>query len=171
MTTLFNPIRERGPASEIRCIFARGVSSSRGWQAFGALRPLDAAALRLRALASLLLALERRRIAHPKGSRLRRFSKRNYSRDLRPAKWVSIKMRRKIPALPLSGRGHVWTARPGKNFLTDDIGRARWSLKCGRVLDQGSRRATHLLRLPRGGLPDLYTFECRACGVSHIETA
>ena len=24
----------------------------------------------------------------------------------------------------------------------------RWSLKCGRVLDQGSRRATHLLRLP-----------------------
>lgn len=60
-------------------------------------------------------------------------------------------MRRKIPELPLSGRGHVWTARPGKNFLTDDIGRARWSLKCGRVLDQGSRRATRLLRLPRGG--------------------
>src|SRR6516225_1104012 len=24
----------------------------------------------------------------------------------------------------------------------------RWSLKCGRVLDQGSRHATHLLRLP-----------------------
>jgi hypothetical protein len=22
-----------------------------------------------------------------------------------------------------------------------------------------------------GDLPDLYTFECRACGVSHIETA
>jgi uncharacterized protein CbrC (UPF0167 family) len=22
-----------------------------------------------------------------------------------------------------------------------------------------------------GGLPDLYTFECRACGVSHIEAA
>ena len=25
----------------------------------------------------------------------------------------------------------------------------RWSVKCGRVLDQGSRRATHLLRFPR----------------------
>src|SRR6516162_656944 len=25
----------------------------------------------------------------------------------------------------------------------------RWSLKCGRVLDQGPRGATHLLRLPR----------------------
>ena len=24
MTTLFNPIRERGPASEIRCIFGEG---------------------------------------------------------------------------------------------------------------------------------------------------
>jgi hypothetical protein len=22
-----------------------------------------------------------------------------------------------------------------------------------------------------GGLPDLYTFECRVCGVSHIEAA
>src|SRR5215472_7068459 len=37
-------------------------------------------ALRLRALASLLLALERRRIAHPKGLGLRRFSKWHYSR-------------------------------------------------------------------------------------------
>jgi hypothetical protein len=44
-------------------------------------------ALRLRALASLLLARERRRIAHPKGSGLRRFSKCDYTRDLRPAKW------------------------------------------------------------------------------------
>jgi hypothetical protein len=43
-------------------------------------------ALGLRALATLLLALERRRIAHPKAE-LRRFSKRDYSRDLRPAKW------------------------------------------------------------------------------------
>src|SRR6516165_10613048 len=46
-------------------------------------------ALRLRALASLLPALERRRIAHPKGSGLRRLSKWDYSRDLRPAKWAS----------------------------------------------------------------------------------
>jgi len=44
--------------------------------------------LRLRALASLLLALERRRIAHPKGLGLRRFSSRDYSRDLMPAKWA-----------------------------------------------------------------------------------
>jgi len=33
-----------------------------------------------------------------------------------------------------------------------------------------------IMRLARitsrfGNLPDLYTFECRACGVSHIETA
>src|SRR5215471_18111569 len=42
-------------------------------------------ALRLRALVGLLLALERRRIAHPKGLGLRRFSKWDYSRDLRPA--------------------------------------------------------------------------------------
>src|SRR5262249_37248722 len=33
-----------------------------------------------------LLALERRRIVHPKGLGLRRFSKWDYSRDLRPAK-------------------------------------------------------------------------------------
>jgi hypothetical protein len=45
--------------------------------------------LRLRPLASLLLALERRRIAHPKGLGLRRFSKWDYSRDLRTAKWGS----------------------------------------------------------------------------------
>src|SRR5215470_4916654 len=41
---------------------------------FGVLAALGATVLRLRALASLLLALERRRIAHPKGLGLRRFS-------------------------------------------------------------------------------------------------
>ena len=60
-------------------------------------------ALRLRALAGLLLALERRRIAHPKGLGLRRFSKWDYSRDLPSAEWVSIKLRRKIPEPPMSG--------------------------------------------------------------------
>src|SRR6516225_7932183 len=60
-------------------------------------------ALRLRVLASLLLTLERRRIAHPKGSGLRRFSNRDYSRDLRPVEWVSIKLRCKIPELRMSG--------------------------------------------------------------------
>src|SRR5215471_1931050 len=54
---------------------------------FGVLAALGATVLRLRALASLLLALERRRIAHPKGLGLRRFSRRYYSRDLRLAKW------------------------------------------------------------------------------------
>ena len=44
-------------------------------------------ALRLPALASLLLALERRRIAHPKGLGLRQFSRRYYSRDLLPVEW------------------------------------------------------------------------------------
>jgi hypothetical protein len=47
-------------------------------------------ALRLRALASLLLALQLRRMASPKAQGLRRFSKCNYSRDLRPAKWASM---------------------------------------------------------------------------------
>ena len=39
-------------------------------------------------LVGLLLALERRRIAHPKGLGPRRFSSRDYSRDLMPAKWA-----------------------------------------------------------------------------------
>src|SRR5262245_60724874 len=54
-----------------------------------ALRRFCAALLRLRALVGLLLALERRRIAHPKGLGLRRFSKWHYSRDLRLEKWGS----------------------------------------------------------------------------------
>ena len=49
-------------------------------------------ALRLGALASLLLALERRRIAIPRLSTTPIF-KVDYSRDLRSAKWVSIKLR------------------------------------------------------------------------------
>jgi hypothetical protein len=44
--------------------------------------------LRLRAVASLLLALERRRIAHPR-LRTTRVSRWDYSRDLRQAKWGS----------------------------------------------------------------------------------
>src|SRR5215472_12419097 len=71
-------------------------ASSVSWAATGelrrrtvvALRRFGICALRLRAL--LLLALERRRIAHPKGLGLRRFSRRYYSRDLRPAKWDSM---------------------------------------------------------------------------------
>ena len=59
----------------------------RRFPVFGVLAALGATVLRLRALASLLLALERRRIAHPKGLGLRRFSRRYYSRDLRLAKW------------------------------------------------------------------------------------
>jgi len=97
---------------------------------FGALRRFGIA-LRLRALVGLLLALERRRIAHPKGLGPRRFSKLDYSRELRPAKWVSIKLRCKIPELPaLYCRG-----------LGGEVG-----MSGVRVLDQGSRRATHLLR-------------------------
>jgi hypothetical protein len=46
-------------------------------------------ALRLRALVGLLLALERRRIAHPEGLGLRRFSKCDYSRVLRRVEWGS----------------------------------------------------------------------------------
>ena len=50
-------------------------------------RSLKVFALRLRALVGLLLALERRRIAHPKGLGLRQFSKWDYSRDLLPVEW------------------------------------------------------------------------------------
>src|SRR5215469_2268694 len=57
---------------------SRGASEARRFGVF---------ARWLRALAGLLLALERRRIAHPKGLGLRRFSKWHYSRDLRLAEW------------------------------------------------------------------------------------
>jgi hypothetical protein len=81
------------------------------WRApdFGAFRRFSAACLPRGDLAGLLLALERRRIAHPKSQGLRRFSEWDYSRDLRPAKWVSIKLRCKIPELRMSALGHVWT--------------------------------------------------------------
>jgi hypothetical protein len=63
-------------------------------------------ALRLRALASLLLALERRRIAHPKGLGLRQFSKWDYSRDLRSAKWGSgVSLHGNNPEPPMSALG------------------------------------------------------------------
>jgi len=77
------------------------------WRApdFGAFRRFSAACLPRGDLAGLLLALERRRIAHPKSQGLRRFSEWDYSRDLRPAKWVSIKLRRKIPELPIRHSG------------------------------------------------------------------
>src|SRR6516162_2765980 len=75
--------------------------------AFGASRRLDVTALWRSDLAGLLPALERRRIAHPKGLGPRRFSKWDYSRDLRLAKWVSIKLRCKIPELRISGRSHA----------------------------------------------------------------
>src|SRR5262249_15140341 len=54
-----------------------------------ALRRFGIPALRRRVLVGSLPAVERRRIAHPKGLGLRRFSSRDYSRDLRPAKWGS----------------------------------------------------------------------------------
>src|SRR6516162_3945501 len=73
----------------------------------GALRRSGVAAFRRRDLTDAEPALERRRIAHPKGLGLRRFSKWHYSRDLRSAKWVSIKLRCKIPELRMSV---VWTA-------------------------------------------------------------
>jgi len=75
------------------------------------------------------LALERRRIAHPR-LRTTPIFKVNYSRDLLPAKWVSIKLRCKIPEL---------LARYCRG-LGGEVG-----MSGVRVLDQGSRRATHLL--------------------------
>src|SRR5215472_12998784 len=72
----------------------RSCAISLSWLAADELRgraasvPLErfgAAGLRRRDLTEL--ALERRRIAHPKGLGLRRFSSRDYSRVLRPAEW------------------------------------------------------------------------------------
>jgi len=52
----------------------------------GALR-CSGVALRRRLLATSPLILERRRIAQSQGCGLRRFSRRDYSRDLQLAKW------------------------------------------------------------------------------------
>src|SRR5215470_2092047 len=60
---------------------------------FGVLAALGATVLRLRALASLPLALERRLIAHPKGLGLRRFSKSITSGICGRRNGVSIKLR------------------------------------------------------------------------------
>jgi uncharacterized protein (DUF2384 family) len=63
-------------------------------------------ASRLRALASLLLALERRRIAQ------RRFSKWDYSRVLRLAEWGSgVSLHGSNPELPMSALGQQRTSR------------------------------------------------------------
>jgi len=78
--------------------FSRSTASSRSRRrrsdplsarTVGALRRFGVAAFRRRDLTDAEPALERRRIAHPKGLGLRRFSKWDYSRDLRPAKWGS----------------------------------------------------------------------------------
>jgi hypothetical protein len=83
--------------------------------AFRALRRIWAA-LRLRAFVGLLLALERRRIAHP---RLRTTPiLTDYIRDLRPAKWGSMINLRSLSALSLgwlfssSGRALVSLREP-----------------------------------------------------------
>jgi hypothetical protein len=55
-----------------------------GARAFDTLRRSGFGVLRRCDLVGLPPALERRRIAHPKGLGLRRFSKLDYSRDLRP---------------------------------------------------------------------------------------
>jgi hypothetical protein len=62
-------------------------------------------------LADWLLALERRRIAHPKGLGLRRFSKWDYSRDLRPVEW---------------GSGAVCTVTAKKFTRCGSIGKGRY---------------------------------------------
>ena len=67
-------------------------------------------ALRLRALVGLLVALERRRIAHPKGLGLRRFSERDYSRDLRSVEWGSgVSLHGSNPEPLMSALGHKRT--------------------------------------------------------------
>src|SRR5262249_42723234 len=67
----------------------------------------------LRPLSGLLLALVRRRIAHPKGLGPRRFSKWDYSRDLRSAKWGSMINLRSLSALSLGWPFSKLPARPG----------------------------------------------------------
>jgi hypothetical protein len=88
-------------------------------------------ALRLCALAVLLLALERRRIAHPKGLGLRRFSKWDYIRDLRAAKWGSAVILRSSNPEPLMSalgqkrtleRLHPMSALPPKADIVVRVG-------------------------------------------------
>src|SRR6516225_2411974 len=73
---------------------AVAISRSKAWsrsrrnRATSVALPLGVFALWRRALASLLLALERRRIAHPR-LRTTPFFKVDYSRDLRPVEWGS----------------------------------------------------------------------------------
>jgi len=56
--------------------------------------------------------LERRRIAHPKGSGLRRLSKWDYSRDLRRVEWGSgVSLRGSNPELFMFALGQKQTLR------------------------------------------------------------
>src|SRR5262250_1382469 len=72
---------------------------------FGVLAALGATVLRLRALVGLLLARERRRIAHPR-LRTTPIFKGDYSRDWRPAKWgPMINLRCKNPKPLMSALG------------------------------------------------------------------
>src|SRR5215472_5535357 len=64
------------------------------------------------ALVGFLLALERRRIAHPKGLGLRRFSKLDYSRELRPVEWGSgVSLHGSNPEPLMSALGQKQTSR------------------------------------------------------------
>src|SRR6516164_696573 len=103
-------------------------------------------ALRLRPVATLLLALERRRIAHPKGLGLRRFSKWHYSRDLRSAKWVSKAiLRSAILSLVAASTMTVLRTVSSRAFSIQQT--------CGRRGDQVWSQWSRVPQRGRSGLP------------------
>jgi hypothetical protein len=96
--------------------------------------------LRLRAVASLLLALERRRIAHPR-LRTTRVSRWDYSRDLRQAKWGSgISLHGGNPEPLMSALGQKQTsARRSLMTLYPQSGHYRVTVGCPLCARSGHR--------------------------------
>src|SRR6516165_2794929 len=125
----------------------------------GALRRFGIA-LRLRALVGLLLALERRRIAHLKGLGLRRFSKWDYSRDLRLAKWgfglqcTAVIRGWRCPLWVKSGHDAPQIQcplYPQKRTLVERVGMSALCHKRTHALQQFSRYSITWLARPSSG--------------------
>jgi hypothetical protein len=117
-------------------------------------------ALRLRALVGLLLALERRRIAHLKGLGLRRFSKWDYSRDLRLAKWgfglqcTAVIRGWRCPLWVKSGHDAPQIQcplYPQKRTLVERVGMSALCHKRTHALQQFSRYSITWLARPSSG--------------------
>jgi hypothetical protein len=85
-------------------------------------------------------ALERRRIAHPKGLGLRRFSKLDYSRELRPVEWGSgVSLHGSNPEPLMSALGQKQTSRHLQPMSAlppkADIGTQSWNVRFVPIAD------------------------------------